>query len=115
VLGEEGHKVDTLLDSREALAMLEQHEYDLVICDLKMPHLDGPGLYQALLRAGNPLQSRLLFITGDTISARTTEFLDSSGLPCLAKPFLVEELRQMVRQSLATAQAAARGNAAGLD
>jgi signal transduction histidine kinase/ActR/RegA family two-component response regulator len=115
VLGEEGHKVDTLLDSREALAILEQHEYDLVICDLKMPHLDGPGLYQALLRAGNPLQSRLLFITGDTMSARTTEFLDSSGLPCLAKPFLVEELKQMVRQSLVGAPAAARGNAAGLD
>jgi signal transduction histidine kinase/ActR/RegA family two-component response regulator len=115
VLGEEGHKVDTLLDSREALAMLERHEYDLVICDLKMPHLDGPGLYQALLRAGNPLQARLLFITGDTMSARTTEFLDSSGLPCLAKPFLVEELKQMVRQSLAAAPAAARGNAVGLD
>ena len=115
VLGEEGHKVETLLDSREALALLEQHEYDLVICDLKMPHLDGPGLYHALLRAGNPLQARLLFITGDTMSARTTEFLDSSGLPCLAKPFLVEELKQMVRQSLATAPAAARGNAAGLD
>jgi signal transduction histidine kinase/CheY-like chemotaxis protein len=115
VLGEEGHKVDTLLDSREALALLEQHEYDLVICDLKMPHLDGPGLYQALLQAGSPLQARLLFITGDTMSARTKEFLDSSGLPCLAKPFLVEELRQMVRQSLAAAPATGRGNAAGLN
>lgn len=115
VLGEEGIKVDMLLDSREALAQMEQNAYDLVICDLKMPHMDGPGLYQALVSAESPLQSRLLFITGDTMGARTKDFLDSSGLPCLAKPFLVEELKRMVRQSLAAPSAAARGNAAGID
>ena len=115
VLAEEGHKVDMLLDSREALAQLEQHAYDLVICDLKMPHMDGPGLYQALVSARNPMQSRLLFITGDTMGSRTKDFLDSSGLPCLAKPFLVEELKRMVRQSLAAPSAAARGSAAGID
>ena len=32
---------------------------------------------------------------------RTLEFLKSSGLPYLAKPFLVEELKEAVRQALA--------------
>ncbi len=54
VMAEEGHRVDTLLDSREALGRLEKKHYGLVICDLKMPHLDGPGLYRALVRAEAP-------------------------------------------------------------
>ena len=105
VLGEEGHRVDTLLDSREAVGQLRADDYGLVICDLKMPHLDGPGLYRELVRTRSPLQNRLLFVTGDTMSPRTLEFLRSSGLPYLAKPFLVEELKQAVRQALKQAPA----------
>ena len=61
VLAEDGHRVDTLLDSREALGTLEEGSYALVICDLKMPHVDGPELYRALVRRENPMQHRLLF------------------------------------------------------
>ncbi len=101
VMTEEGHRVDTLLDSREALGRLEEKKYDLVICDLKMPYLDGPGLYRALVRRENGTQHKLLFVTGDTMGPRTLEFLKSSGLPYLAKPFLVEELNEAVRRALA--------------
>jgi len=101
VMIEEGHLVDTLLDSREALARLEEINYDLVICDLKMPHVDGPGIYRALVARGNPFQHRILFVTGDTMSPRTTEFLKSSSLPYLAKPFLLEELNDAVRNAFA--------------
>jgi FixJ family two-component response regulator len=48
---------------------------------------------------GSPMQHKLLFVTGDTMSPRTLEFLKSSGLPYLAKPFLVEELKEIVRQA----------------
>jgi signal transduction histidine kinase/CheY-like chemotaxis protein len=105
VLAEEGHLVDTLLDSRVALGRLEEKSYSLVICDLKMPYVDGPGLYRALVRRENPMQHRVLFVTGDTMGLRTLEFLKSSGLPYLAKPFLVEELKEAVRQALAAAPA----------
>jgi PAS domain S-box-containing protein len=103
VLAEEGHRVDTLLDSRAALGRLEEKNYSLVICDLKMPYVDGPGLYRALVRQESPMQHRVLFVTGDTMGPRTLEFLKSSGLPYLAKPFLVEELKEAVRQALAAA------------
>jgi signal transduction histidine kinase/CheY-like chemotaxis protein len=101
VMSEMGHGVDTLLDSREAFDRLKGSEYDLIICDLRMPHLDGPGLYRELVRRGSPFQHRLLFVTGDTMSPRSLEFLNSSGVPYLAKPFLVEELKEAVRQALA--------------
>jgi DNA-binding response OmpR family regulator len=90
VMTEEGYRVDTLLDSRVALGRLEEKSFSLVICDLKMPYVDGPGLYRALVRRENPMQHKVLFVTGDTMGPRTLEFLKSSGLPYLAKPFLVE-------------------------
>jgi signal transduction histidine kinase/ActR/RegA family two-component response regulator len=100
VMSEMGHRVDTLLDSREAFDRLKDSEYDLIICDLRMPHLDGPGLYRELVRRRSPFQHRLLFVTGDTMSPRSLEFLNSSSVPYLAKPFLVEELKEAVRQAL---------------
>ena len=105
VLSEEGHRVDTLLDSRAALGRLEEKNYSLVVCDLKMPYVDGPGLYRALVRRANPMQHKILFVTGDTMGPRTLEFLKASGLPYLAKPFLVEELKDAVGQALEAVEA----------
>jgi signal transduction histidine kinase/CheY-like chemotaxis protein len=104
VMTDEGHRADTLLDSRAALGRLEENNYSLVICDLKMPYVDGPSLYRTLVRRANPMQHKLLFVTGDTMGTRTIEFLKSSGLPYLAKPFLVEELKDAVHKALAAIQ-----------
>ena len=100
VLRDEGHEVVSLLDSMAALGRLTEEDFDLVICDLKMPKLDGRGLYEEALRRGRISRERVLFITGDTLRPRTMEFVERGGLPYLAKPFLVEELTQMVRSVL---------------
>jgi two-component system C4-dicarboxylate transport response regulator DctD len=104
VLTDDGHHVDILLDSRAALGKLEENNYSLVICDLKMPYVDGPSLYRSLVQRANPMQHKLLFVTGDTMGCRTIEFLKSSGLPYLAKPFLVEELKDAVQKAIAAIQ-----------
>lgn len=100
VLGEEGHVVDTVLDSREGLGVARARAYDLIICDLRMPHLDGRAFYRQLAQEENPLRHRLIFVTGDTLTPRTVDFLQKCGLPYLAKPFLVEELKEIVARSL---------------
>ena len=104
VLSQEGYIVDTVLDSREGLGLTRTQAYDLVICDLRMPHLDGRGFYGELLRRESPLTNRLLFVTGDTVALHTSEFLKQSGSAHLAKPFLVEELKQVVEQTLVEAR-----------
>jgi len=96
VLREEGHQAEAALDSQEGLTRLSRSRYDLVICDLRMPRLDGTAFYEALVRAGSPMRHRILFTTGDTLGTRTVEFLESKRLPYLAKPFLVEELKLSV-------------------
>jgi two-component system NtrC family sensor kinase len=105
VLTEQGHQVEAVLDSREGLHRVSQQDYDLVICDLRMPRLDGRAFYEALVRSGSPARNRLFFITGDTLAPRTVEFLKTHQIPYLAKPFLVEELTLAVHRLLASSSA----------
>ena len=100
VLEDEGMQVDVLLDGREALERAGRESYDLVICDMKMPGLDGQHFYRSLERNGNSLRERFLFVTGDVIAAQTREFLKRHGLPHVAKPFRVEELTEKVHAVL---------------
>jgi signal transduction histidine kinase/CheY-like chemotaxis protein len=109
VLREEGHQVEAVLESQEGLARLSRTHYDLVVCDLRMPRLDGPAFYEALIRAGSPAQDHILFVTGDTLAPRTMQFLEKSKLPYLAKPFLVEELKLAVNRRLERSRQAGEG------
>jgi len=104
VLGEDGHKVEIVLDGRDGLDRAAAGNYALIICDLRMPHLDGRAIYRELVAKGSPMRHRLLFVTGDTLAPRTLEFLEKSGLPFLAKPFLVEELKVIVERALLAAE-----------
>lgn len=100
VLEDEGFQVDALVDGHEALARVAGESYDLVICDMRMPGLDGEHFYETLASAGNPLCKRFLFVTGDVLSSHTHEFLKRHNLPHVAKPFRVEELTEKVRRVL---------------
>jgi two-component system NtrC family sensor kinase len=100
VLEDDGHRVEAVLDSQEGLARLSRDRYDAIICDLRMPRLDGQAFYESLVRAGSPLRDRILFITGDTLAPRTRDFLEPRHLPHLDKPFLVEELKIAVNRLL---------------
>lgn len=102
VLEDEGMQVDVLLDGREALDWAARETYDLVICDMKMPGLDGQHFYRSLARTGNSLRERFLFVTGDVMAAQTREFLERHRLPHVAKPFRVEELTEKVHAVLQT-------------
>src|SRR5262249_37564303 len=64
----DGHYVDPASNGREALALLQVKEYDLILCALRMPELDGPGLYHALESRRPDVLQRFIFLTGDTLS-----------------------------------------------
>lgn len=115
VLHGEGHNVESVLDSQEGLTRIARSSYDLIICDLRMPRLDGPGFYDALVRTGSPARHRILFITGDTLGPHTVEFLKSRQLPFLAKPFLVEELKLAANRVLAEGTGTASLTMAGVE
>jgi len=100
VLEDQGFAVAVLLDGREALERATHENFDLVICDMKMPGLDGQHFFRSLARLGSPLAKRFLFVTGDSIGPLTQAFLAQNNLPYLSKPFRVEELTEQVRRAL---------------
>jgi DNA-binding response OmpR family regulator len=104
VLIEEGFTAEIVLDGRDGLERAARGDYALIICDLRMPHLDGRAIYRELSAKGNPMRHKLMFVTGDTLAPRALEFLEKSGLPFLAKPFLVEELKAVVERALSRAE-----------
>ena len=100
VLRDEGMRVDVLLDGREAARQAERESYDLAICDLKMPGMDGQSFYLTLVQRQNPLRENVLFVTGDIVAPRAQEFLDRHHLAHVAKPFRMEELSGAVHGML---------------
>jgi CheY-like chemotaxis protein len=104
-LSRDGHEVDGACDGTEALALLEQRPYDLVLSDLRMPRTDGPSLYEQLrnrhhfpVRFATKLP-RVIFMTGN--AAEHAEFLRGTTDPILEKPFPLRVVRQMVSVLLA--------------
>jgi CheY-like chemotaxis protein len=97
--------VDTVGSGRQALAILQGREYDLILCDLRMPELDGPGLYRTVAARQPHLLPRFVFLTGDTLGSEARAFLEQVSAPCLVKPFSAAEGRRVVRQALRTLHA----------
>lgn len=92
-------RVDVAENGRKALELIGANRYDLVVSDLRMPEIDGPGLYAAL--TGHPqAPGRIAFITGDALDAELQAFLDRTGVPLLEKPFTPSEVRKLLASNL---------------
>jgi PAS domain S-box-containing protein len=112
LLQRDGHTADTVANGRLALAKLDERTYDLILCDIRMPELDGPSLYRLLERQQPHLCQRLIFLTGDTLEPATQAFLEQSSAPCLMKPFSIADARRAIQRALYTHSPAAPAGAA---
>jgi two-component system NtrC family sensor kinase len=99
-LTDAGLKADHAGDGEEALARVRKKMYDVVICDLKMPRVDGKTLYRAIAAATPALARRVIFVTGDVAGTDAERFLEDSGCRWLAKPFRLADLLRAVRETL---------------
>jgi two-component system NtrC family sensor kinase len=86
--------VVTAEDGAAALAATRVGEFDFIVCDLRMPGMDGRAFYEALQPERPELASRTIFITGDVVSPASQAFLSKTGQPVLAKPFEFERLEE---------------------
>jgi signal transduction histidine kinase/BarA-like signal transduction histidine kinase len=99
-LTDAGLEVDYAGDGQEALAHVRQRTYDIVVCDLKMPRVDGMMLYRAIAVATPALARRVIFVTGDVTDSDAERFLDDSGCRWLVKPFRLSDLLRAIRETL---------------
>jgi CheY-like chemotaxis protein len=96
----EHHQVDVADSAQTALIKLRQNSYDVVLCDLLMPHMNGIDLFVALQNEGKGHERRLVFFTGAPISDTTRSFLQQHGRTCVAKPISEDQLEKAVREVL---------------
>lgn len=96
VLKDEGHAADAVYSGRAALDRLTQTVYDLVVCDVRMPDVDGKAVFRAVAQLG-PSRPVVLFITGYGDSPTDSEFLQTTAAVVLAKPLGIDALLERVR------------------
>jgi two-component system NtrC family sensor kinase len=100
VLQRSGHNLTQAANGHEGLAALAAGAYDLILCDIRMPDLDGPGFYRELERRYPRLVSRVIFLTRDVLSPEAQTFFDQVDCPRLVKPFQSQEVRRVIQQVL---------------
>ncbi|UCF99586.1 MAG: response regulator, partial [Spirochaetaceae bacterium] len=100
VLEQVGYQVETSVDGLAALEKIEAEDHDLIICDVRMPRLSGIDLYKRLSADRSEVLGRILFITGDTVSADTIGFIEANHIPYLGKPFEIQDLLEAVQRKL---------------
>jgi CheY-like chemotaxis protein len=100
ILGLEGYEVELAKNGREALERIAARSYDLILCDLQMPELDGAGLYRELERQQPSLLQRLAFVSGSTDVPEYASFCQRTAVTLLGKPFTMEDLLRLVQNLL---------------
>ncbi len=100
-LREDGHAVDSAVDGKDGLARALTGDYDVLVLDLQLPHVDGLEILRRVRAAGKPCQV-LVLTARDAVEDRVAG-LDLGADDYLVKPFAMEELlaraRALVRRA----------------
>jgi two-component system NtrC family sensor kinase len=93
---------DVVSDGRAGQALIDKapQRYAGVVCDLRMPELDGPGLFRWMAVHHPRLAQRTVFVTGDALGPVAGRFLAESGRPVLEKPFTPADIVHIVDEML---------------
>jgi CheY-like chemotaxis protein len=91
-----GYITDHATNGQEALRHLPTHSYDLILCDLRMPTMDGPAFYREVQARFPDAAPRIVFMTAHQNVEEFVPFLKEVNAPVLQKPFSIEDLRSTV-------------------
>jgi two-component system NtrC family sensor kinase len=102
-LNRSGIQVRAVSDGAEALRALRTQAFDVILCDVRMPGMNGRDFLIRLREQAPRLVSTLIFATGDTFDTDTAALLADAGAPSLVKPFDFDALERLVRDVAARA------------
>ncbi len=97
-MGRQGHDVETASDGEAAWGMLEENSFDVVLCDINMPRLDGIELLRRLRdKTQNPPE--VIMLTGQATVESAIEAMKLGAYDYLTKPYRITELSALVTQA----------------
>jgi PAS domain S-box-containing protein len=95
-----GHAVVPAHEGRHALRVAQRSSFDVVICDLRMPGMDGAEVIRRLKELPTCSGARFILSTGDTATPAVHERIDGLALAAVVdKPYEVEALRRIVEDA----------------
>ncbi|MCP5084487.1 MAG: PAS domain-containing protein [Alphaproteobacteria bacterium] len=97
-----GYSCEVAENGASALDAIETEPFDFILSDIRMPVLDGPGLFAEASRRWPGIENKFGFITGDTLSPAASRFLQESGAATIDKPFTRTDLQNLVKRVLRT-------------
>jgi len=98
------YEVVAVADPHSAYQMLDESSFDLVLLDLRLPHMAGDTFFLAIVRRWPRLLGRVILMSGDPWSELNDCPPELAGCPVLPKPFSLETLVQLVGAVLASAE-----------
>ncbi|MGA9695378.1 MAG: response regulator [Dehalococcoidales bacterium] len=100
VLKSDGFEVDIAGNGLVAKEMTGKTDYDLYLCDIRMPEMNGMEFYEYLRQVHPGCETRVIFVSGDTMNNEVRTFLSGKKNLFLVKPFTPEELRAVIQKAL---------------
>jgi len=97
-LSRQGHEVDTASDGEEAWEALESKDFDILLCDINMPRLDGIGLLRRV-REKSQTPPEVIMLTGQATVESAIEAMKLGAYDYLTKPYRLNELAALVTQA----------------
>ncbi|HRH41708.1 MAG TPA: response regulator, partial [Pyrinomonadaceae bacterium] len=93
-----GHEVETASDGESAWSLLEEKDFDVLLCDINMPRLDGISLLRRLReKRQNPPE--VIMLTGHATVETAIEAMKLGAYDYLTKPYRITELAALVTQA----------------
>ncbi len=97
-LSRQGHEVITASDGEMAWEEMRQQDFDVILCDINMPRLDGIELLRRLReRSQNPPE--VIMLTGQATVESAIEAMKLGAYDYLTKPYRITELAVLVQQA----------------
>jgi two-component system response regulator AtoC len=98
ILHEEGHEVTSATDGEDALAKLAAAPVDLILCDVRMPTMDGMTFLERHVASGGTALVVMMSAYGDAETAIAA--MQRGAYDWIQKPFRAEEIILVVRKAM---------------
>ena len=102
LLQQAGHQVDRVENGQDAVSLIEQHDYDVVLMDLHMPVMDGIEASRQIRSLADPLKSKVVIIalSANVLPEEQQRSFAAGMNGFISKPFTAEKLEQTLLEQL---------------
>ncbi len=94
-----GCEVETFTDPVQALYRIDEKEFDIIVTDVVMKEATGVQVLEHAMKRSP--RTKVIIITGFAMMSLAREAMDKGAFDFLAKPFHVEDLREVVQRAAA--------------